>query len=417
MLYKTRNRGFRQGAAMRCGQILAMALAAALMLGLCGCAWLFNREYYSAEDYEAAADTTGAGDATGSISSYAALKRAVSTLVAEHAESAELTFQNYEGSISQDISTACWEVKSSTPLGAFAVDYISYDLSRIVSFYQAEIYITYKRSAFQIESLEAVGNLTALDARLESAIRAGETYLVLQVTAAAVTGEHVSQAVGQAYYADPTACPVLPAAEIGVFPDSGVEHVLEITLDYGLDGDSLALRREELAAAVEAMTGTAASVNTEDVPDETEPEETPAASQEADAVQALCEYISGQCRLDDEAGATAWDALVAGEASSEGMAMALAAGCRALDIGCAVVSGRLQNEPHVWNIVTVDGQNYHVDVSVWDGDAVPFFADDGALAGAYWWDTGAYPACPEPYGAQQASSDPGIATEEIDEAA
>ncbi len=251
-------------------RLCALLLLAAIIFGLGGCGSPFEMEYYSEQDYEPASETVEADDAVGSISSYAALRRAISRLVAEHTDSAELTFQNYDGSISQDISTACWEVKSSTGLGAFAVDYISYDLSRIVSYYQAEIFITYKRSAYQVEALEQVDNLSALASRLETAIRNGETYLVLGITAASVTTDAVTDAVETAYYADPLACPVLPGVEAALFPETGVEHVIEVTLDYGLDSEGLLTRRAELAAALEdILTETADVLAESDVLPET----------------------------------------------------------------------------------------------------------------------------------------------------
>ena len=43
----------------------------------------------------------------------------------------------------------------------------------------------------------------------------------------------------EAYYADPLLCPVLPQTETSLFPETGVSRILEITLDYGMDGDAL----------------------------------------------------------------------------------------------------------------------------------------------------------------------------------
>lgn len=359
---------------------LLLLLAAVLLLPLGGCASIFDREVYTEEPYEAVSDTLDAEeDLAEAISNYTALRRAISRLVAEHTESAELQFQNYSGSISQDISTACWEVKSSTPLGAFAVDYISYDLSRIVSYYQAEIHITYKKSAYQVESLEHVETLSAMRTRLSEALRNGETYLVLEIAAASLTEDAVSEGVAQACYADPFLCPVLPTVTTGLYPESGVTRILEITLDYGLDSETLEAQRAALEAAVDAAAAAALE----------------AAGGEADAVPArdylaaLCAYLASVCVVDETAPGTALAALTEGTASSEGVAMAFEAGCLAMDIACVPVFGRLDGETHVWNIVTLDGVSGHVDVSA---DGV-FMAGDADISGAYWWDTSEYPAC------------------------
>lgn len=373
-------------------KLLGALLMAAAALALCGCSALFDTEYYVTTEYEAPSDDAAAepeeeteDDAAGSISNYTALKRAITQLVSEHVESAELQFQNYDGSISQDISTACWEVKSSTALGAFAVDYISYDLSRIVSYYQAEIYITYKRSASQVAALEQTENMSALAARLDEALRAGETYLVLGVSAASATAQTVREDVERSYYDDPLACPVLPEIEVNVYPESGVSRIMEVTLDYGCDSLVLSRMRQELGAALDVMAAQTVPEDGGTYPD-------------AERVRILCRYLAENCVYDPDASSTAWDALVGRTADSAGLAMALEAGCQAIGVGCQVVSGRMDGESHIWNIVTLEDSFYHVDVSNWAaGEAAAFLAGDEDIWGAYWWDTSEYPVCPASY--------------------
>ena len=385
-------------------RIIALLLAAALLLTAAGCAALFDREVYIEEPFEAPSETAESEDAADTISSYAALRRAISRLVSERAESAVLQFQNYEGTVSRDISTACWEVKSSTAIGAFAVDYISYDLSRIVSYTQAEIRITYKRSEYQMSALERLENVAALRTRLEEALRAGETYLVLELTTVSLSADAVRQSLERAYYADPTVCPVLPAAEVTLYPESGVQRIVEATLDYGMDSASLAARREELSAGLEELL--AAAMPEEETPEEESGEEPSGepegAERDAERLRQLCGALAESCVLDADAGATAWDALAQHTASDEGMALALEAACLAAEIECRAVFGRLDGEDHVWNIVTIDGRSYHVDVSRWnESDNAVFLASDEDIWGAYWWDIGEYPACPLRFGEEE----------------
>ena len=374
-------------------RIVASVLAVFLLLTAAGCAALFDKEVYIEAPFEAPSETTEAEDAADTISSYAALRRAITRIVSERAESAVLQFQNYEGTISRDISTACWEVKSSTAIGAFAVDYISYDLSRIVSYTQAEIRITYKRSEYQMSALERLENIAAMRSRLEEALRDGDTYLVMELTTVSLSADAVRQSLERAYYADPTACPVLPAAEVTLYPESGVQRIIEMTLDYGMDSENLAARREELAAALDGLLAYALP---EDPDASEEPED---ADQSADRVRSLCAALAEICVPDASAGATAWDALVVRTASPEGMALALEAACQAAGIECIPVFGRLDGMDYVWNIVTIDGSSYHVDVSRWEElDGAVFLASDEDLWGAYWWDIGEYPACPLRFG-------------------
>ncbi len=379
---------------------LPLLLALAL-LALAGCSVLYDTEYSSREPYQAPAaqEESGEEPAYDNITNYAALRRAVLRLVTDHAESAQLQFNGYEGSLSQDISTACWDVKSSTALGAFAVDYISYDLSRIVSYYQAEISVTYKRSAAQVEALERTSSVSALTDRLDRALRAGETYLVLEIADASATADTLREYVSNAYYADPLACPVLPEAEVGLFPETGVSRIAELSLDYGLESGELAQRREQLATALTEITAGLTPAPAADAAPSPSPSPTPSKKEEAldqaERLRLLCGRLMDRCRTDESAGSTAWDALLGGAADSQGQALALEACCQAIGLDCRTVAGRMDGDVHFWDMVTLVGDSYHVDVSGRDeaGPAV-FLTGDDRLWGVYWWDTSDYPACP-----------------------
>lgn len=364
-------------------RIAALVLCLSLGLSLAGCS-LFDKANYELTAYTAETEEVSQADVD-YISDYATLKRVITWLVSQHEESAELQFQNYDGNISRDISQACWEVKSSTPLGAWAIDYTSCDLSRIVSFYQADLYITYRRSAEQVAALEQLSGLTDLPGRLSRALNGSESYLVLEIPSATLTADLVRQYLAQAYYADALAAPRMPEAEVNLYPESGVERIVEISLDYGLDSETLALRRQELnQRCTEALASAGASGEASAEP----------ALSEADRLYAAFLYLSENCIYSSMAGPTAYDALVGGAADSEGMAMACQALCGLLGIDCQVVQGRRDNETHFWNMVTLDGASYHLDLS---GIDRLFLVSDEQMLGRYWWDTELYPSCPDNY--------------------
>lgn len=369
-------------------RVLAPA-ALALLFCLTGCAGLFDTEYTVSELYQApAVHDTPTDGADHSIADRDGLYQAIMELVAGREESARLQFANYDGDVSQDLSAVCWEVKSATALGAFAVEDITYDLSRIVSYYRADMTITYTRSAAQMSTVEQTGGLRALRARLDGALRAGETYLALEVTDETLTADGVRACISDAYFADLTACPVLPEAAVTFYPETGPDRIAEIGLDYDMGQEALDRRRQELAGALDALTQAL----------------TPAPDSDNGPLAAvslydLCQYLSDLCQWDEDAGATVWDALVGRVADSQGLALAIEAGCRALGFECVTVTGRLDGETHFWNIVTLAGAGYHVDVSGWAERTPPvFLAGDRDLWGAYWWDTSQYPACPENFG-------------------
>jgi len=366
-------------------RLFPLILCLCLLLPLIGCG-LFDRTEYELSDYSPVTEEETAADSVGYISDYTALKRAIVWLVSEHEESAELQFQNYEGNISKDLSQACWEVKSSTPLGAFAVDYTSFDLSRIVSFYQADVFITYKRSAEQVEKLEQLAGLSALRRRLTQALSGGETYLVLQMTATSLTPEYIRERVQKAYASDALNCPVLPTVEVSLFPDSGVDRIAEITLNYNCTPEELAERRAELSEACLTLCADL-------LPDSSVGSDEPVMP-DADTLYAAASRLTGCCTVSADAGSTAYDALVTGTSDAEGLALAYEALCQTLGADCQLVSGRLDNEDHCWNIVSLSGRSYHIDLT---DLAASFLVGDDDIWGRRWWDTAAYPTCPQNY--------------------
>ena len=62
---------------------------------------------------------------------------------------------------------------------------------------------------------------------------------------------------------------------------------------------------------------------------------------------------------------TAYGALVSGKAVCEGYSRALQLICSKIRIPCVLVYGDAQGEGHMWNVINVDGDWYHLDVT-WD---------------------------------------------------
>lgn len=96
-----------------------------------------------------------------------------------------------------------------------------------------------------------------------------------------------------------------------------------------------------------------------------------------DALAARCQYDALAADTPSPAETdpyafTAYGAIVQGEAVCEGYARAMQFLLQRADIPATVVTGFDENQqPHMWNLVTIDGRNYHLDVT-WDdsGDTI-----------------------------------------------
>lgn len=366
----------------------ALLLAAAMLLSLPGCASIFDKEYLSVTDY---ADSTSDVNSEGAteVGNYLSLRLAITNLVTEHAESGTVDFRNYSGDISDDIAAACKAVSTGTPLGSYCVDYISYDLDRIVAYYEATVYISYKRTAEEVAGIISVSTTAGVRSAVADALRSMDGQVVVMVSASGLDESGVEQFVTDAYMDEPLSCVNRPSASVTSYSGSGLQKIYEINIDYGGDTAKLTRERKSISDAVDELAG---SIK---------------ASGAGAALQAA-NAITGRCRSDSDGGNTVKAAILEGSADSEGMALAYKALCSAAGVECVVVEGRFDKQEHYWNIIGIDGDYYHVDVSraADAGISSVFLRSDKDIWGAYWWDYEDYPTCEGSltYGAVAASA-------------
>lgn len=358
-------------------KIIALFAAAALAASLSGCASIFDKEYIAITDY-VDASTPPQQEGTVQVENYLELKLAINKLITAHEESGSLDFSSYKGeNISDDLAAACNEVRSETALAAYVVDYISYDLDRLVSYYEAEVYVYYLHTQEEVEAIVSVGTVSGLYDAVSAALEQMSPGLVVMVTASGASEAEVAGYVTEAYFENPLSCVNLPATEVTMYTGGGLQRIYEINLDYGASVASLASRKEILSAELTELAGRVTSRG------------------EAYRTLQAATVVMETCASNAEAGDTLWDAVHLDAADSRGMALAFKALCDIVEVDCTVVAGRLDRAEHYWNIVTVDGASYHVDVSAAAerGLAATFFISDADMWGHYWWDNENYPQC------------------------
>jgi len=299
-------------------------------------------------------------------------------------ETGELTFFNYDGDAREDLYKACEDIKSNTALGAYSVDYMQPLPRQIVSYYRADLNITYKRTAQEVDSIVALSvGLRELPLALTGMLENLETYTAFSVISSSANAEEITSMFRAAYLDSLLECPVMPDISVSIYPDSGIERIVEVSLEYGYTEGELFAMRSDLKAA---LRGFADLLDRE---------------REALSVIAIAERLAELCAPDETGGSdalpqnTAVGALIRGAADSEGYALACLAVLRNLGFECELVSGALDREVHYWNIVRIDGEYYHFDVSRLAADGVwnTCLRRDEDMAARYFWDVEGYPVC------------------------
>jgi len=367
---------------------VTLILLLAAILVFTGCASMLDGEYTAVTKHQESSEMPGDNNSVRAISTYDELQRALSGFVSEHTRTGLLRFYDYDGELEDDLELACLEISRNTPLGAYAVDYMSSSLTRIVSYYEAEISINYKRAKSQIDDIVTAVSKEAFNIALYNTLKDFDSALVVSTDVITITEESIREFIEKSYYENPLDIVVIPTTTIEMFPDNADKRIVEITHNYEYSVRNLETmktafsdRIKEVAQEIEVVdTGTALLELCNAVCEITEYDGSSAGS---------IEY-NRQNRL-----FTAYGVFVDELALGEGYAMAYKALCDLLDLECYVVIGRLNDVMHAWNIVELEGDYYHVDVSMCDENGIEaaFLKSDSDIRNEYWWDTENYNKC------------------------
>ncbi len=353
-------------------RILPLLLALAL---LTGCSSMLNREYVSVEPHNQFSDT-GTDSSALRAETYQGLVNAILYLISQGSEEGVVRLYNYTRDVESDLSSACLEVAQEDPLGSYAVDYIKYDFARIVSYYEANVQITYRRTAEQIKSVVSVTGSSAIKGELRQALARFSPEVVLRVSYFVEDNDYLSRLIREAYYDTPEAAFGMPSTAVALYPDNGSQRIVELTLTYPDSVDTLRKMQDTLSTAAD---GCAAEL------------QKGAADLPAAILALLRERVVCLGNV-SEGWSTAYAALVSGEADSEGCALAFQLLCGRAGVESMVVGGTQNGSPCFWNIVNTENGWRHVSAA-WKKTSFLTDGEMGVLG--YVWDAEAYPACGE----------------------
>ncbi len=382
----------------------ALALVCALSLTLSGCSAVLEGEYSSSVPHESSVSWDLEQLVTVTVSNRDALYDAVCSFVEDGVERGIVRFDAYTGDVEGDLSEVCLTVASDTPLGAYTVYYIAHSLSQIVSFYEAEVTVVYKRPRTDADTILETQSKESLRARIETAMRNNTEQLTLLCDGETLDADDVMEAVDSVYYDDPVRFMYYPGCTVERYPEDGDACILDISLSSPYSASTVDQRREQTTAAAGRLLSRVTGTTDEE------------------CLRQVCEYLSREVQYDQEQDEsesysrwynsfTAYGALVLHRAVGEGYAIAVKLICDELGIECIVVRGKRSNVNHAWNIVKLPEGYFHMDVSQYaagqheDGEEDIFFCDS-QIQNTYWWDVQDYPACPIPLGGLE--DDPSI---------
>lgn len=325
-----------------------MMLCVLCMLLLCGCGILRQRAYVVVEPHQE--DYQKSQDETITIGSYGGLKNAIVSLVEDGVKDGVIRTESYSGDLDEDLSQAVREVAQISPLGVFAVEHMTYDYSRIVSYYEIHLNITFRRTAEEIASVVYVTDMDAVREKMLQAMENYEPTLLLRV------GDYeyldFADETMELYEMHPEFALELPETTVEMYPDSGTQRILEIKFSYRFDQETLRTARDRLQRRIEEIARIYGSAHL----DMTN------AKRLYKRLGRDTEVLENGTDMEPFSD-SAYGVLLDGRATSYGFARTYLGLLDACGIDGELISGQKNGMIHYWCLIRLDGDYYYVDPS------------------------------------------------------
>lgn len=392
-------------------KILTVLPLALLCFLLAACGNVFEKEYVSVTDYSPPVQAESSAGERVTVRNMAELKKVIIGMVYDGAAGGSIAFDpNYDGSAPEDMEDACWQVRTQDALCAYCVRDLNFELEKIVNYYESSISIDYTDYATDLSSIIRLPYSVGLQDILSAAMEENRQRVTILIDTSSTTTENVRSIAQDLYRKNPTICVREPQLTVYMYSGAGRQRLYEINFRYGMAEDELIRCKSQLKNLDVVRNLDAGELD------------------DPHRALAACRFLTENCVLSESAQGSCYDALIRGESSSEGLALAFVEMCHQMDIDCRIVYGKLGGADHCWNIVKLGEDYYHVDVSRCYDDrfADGFLLNDEIMWNDYRWNLSTYPACTgelsyamldesEPNDMEQSSEELSETTEDTDQ--
>ena len=352
-------------------RLAAMLLCLCLMLS--GCSWL-DGEYHSVTPYQQHGGNNDTNTET--AKNYLQLRTALENMVSAGTESSIITVAEFQQEqLELSMNMAVRYVKNSFPIGAYALEEITYEVGTVGGATAVAVEIRYRHERSEIQRIQKIDTMDQAHALIQSAVSGCDASLVMLVDNYEPTD--VQQLVDDYADANPSIVMETPEVTEQMYPESGRERVWVLRFSYQTSREDL----RAMQVQVKRIFDSAALYVSQDAED----------SQKLSQLYAFLMERFDQYQLKTSI-TPAYSLLNHGVGDSNAFAQVYAEMCARADIECHVVVGTRNGEPWTWNIVLDDGYYYHVDLLDSLNRGNYHSMTDDAMAN-YVWDYSSYPAC------------------------
>lgn len=354
--------------------VLALLLAYCLLL--CGCDNFLDGSYASVTPHTAQQVQTSQGMVT--VSTPRECINFLTDMTENGREYAIFALDPVNASdILEHMQTSIVYVCNSTPIGAFTVNEISYEVGNTAGVQVVGITISYNTNQLAIKTMRSVQDSEDTLLLIEEALTQCKDRIVIYLNT--YTYLDFDKYIRELIMNRPDAIMETPQVTIRFYPESGETRVMDVRFSYQNQLESLRQMQnyvQPVFAAAEL------NVRGEDA-------ESTKFSMLFSFLMERNEYRSGVSNT------PAYSLLRHGVGDSMAFARVYAAMCRKADLECYVVSGTRNGETWTWNIIRDGDRYYHIDLLRAHQSGGFQRWTDAEMEG-YIWDYSSYPACVAP---------------------
>lgn len=345
------------------------ALFLILSMLLSGCAWL-DGSYVHVTPHQA-----GGGGNQGealSAENYSELLGILKDMVAAGKNDCVIYTGDFDGdAMNRGLKMAGDYIRVTDPIGAYAVEDITFEQGASSGKPAVAVSITYRRTSAEIQRILRLTDTDAAQPLVQKALQNCDSRLVMLIEEYRQTDfDQLVQNLALAY---PETVMETPQTVETVY-GKGSSRVVELSFTYENSRDNL----RQMQTQVRPVFDSAALYVSGDGAD----------SQKFGQLYA---FLMERFEYKLETSITpAYSLLRHGVGDSRAFATVYAAMCRMAGLECRIVTGTRQGEPWTWNLVWDNGKPYHVDLLACSAAGAYRERTDEEMQG-YVWDYSAYP--------------------------
>jgi hypothetical protein len=310
-----------------------------------------------------------------SAATYMQLRDVLVDMVESGRESGLISVSNMgQHLITPYMNQAITHATRENPIGAYAVDQITYELGTTSGHSALAVSISYNHNRAEIRGIKECDSMEAVNKQISMALNNCEAGVVLLINGYRDTD--FTQQVQD--YADnyPEFVMELPQTTVNMYPEKGSVRLVELKFTYQTSRESL----RDMQNRVKPLFDSARLY----------------VSGEASAREKYAQlyaFLMERATYEIQTSITpSYSLLHHGVGDSRAFAVVYASMCRWAGLDAMVVSGMVDGNPRFWNIICCDGVYYHLDLLRCNEQGQMRIHSDDQMQG-YVWDYSAYPAC------------------------